>query len=183
MLILKLIALFVCTLFCVACEQQKDTFTDVRDNKVYKTVKIGEQVWLAENLKYNANESKCYDNQPANCDKYGRLYSWETAIKSCPSGWHLPSKAEWEVLMAIISDEEDDNEEDNFGVFALPSGYGYSSGYFYDLGNLSYWWSANEYDGYSTYRRHIYYTNEYADDDSYIKNLLRSVRCVQDMKK
>jgi len=113
----KFIAAFVCALFCVACEQQKDTFTDTRDSKVYKTVKIGEQVWLAENLNYNSNGSKCYDNKPANCDKYGRLYNWEMATKSCPSGWHLPNKAEWEVLMLVVGDEE---TEDMFSFFAMP---------------------------------------------------------------
>jgi len=176
----KFIAALVCILFCVACEQQKNTFTDTRDSKVYKTVKIGGQVWLAENLNYNASGSKCYDNKPDNCDKYGRLYSWETAMKSCPSGWHLPGSAELEVLMEMVGDEKNDTEEDKFGFFTLQGGYGYLSGYFYDINNFSYWWSTDEYGSYSTYRRHIYYNNEYTDDDSYIKSLLRSVRCVQD---
>jgi uncharacterized protein (TIGR02145 family) len=173
---IKIVAI-VCVLFCVACELQEGTFTDIRDAKIYKTVKIGKQVWFAENLNYEADGSKCYDNNPDNCDKYGRLYSWETAMKSCPNGWHLPSKAELEVLMAEVGDEK---AEDQFDFFALSGGYGYSSGYFYDLNNFSYWWSANEYDSYSAYRRRLYYTNEYSDDDSYIKNLLRSVRCLQD---
>ena len=174
----------VCTLFCVAAceqknEQQKNTFTDTRDGKIYKTVKIGKQVWMAENLNYNANGSKCYDNKTENCDKYGRLYNWEIAMKSCPSGWHLPSKAEWEVLTAAIGGEKNGNSEDKFGFSILPGGYGYSSGYFYDVGNLGYWWSASEHGSYSAYQQYIYYINEYADDDSYVKNLLRSVRCIQ----
>ena len=173
---IKITAL-VCALFCVACEQQKDTLTDTRDGKTYKIVKIGKQVWFAENLNYNANGSKCYDNKPVNCDKYGRLYSWETAMKSCPSGWHLPSKMEWEILAEIVGGEK---TEDTFNFFALPGGYGYSSGYFYDIGNLSYWWSTNEYGRYNAYRHQIYYVNDYADNDTYIKSLLRSVRCVQE---
>jgi len=182
--LIAVIAALVCTLFCIACEQQKGTqkptFTDTRDGKIYKTVKIGQQLWLAENLNYEASGSKCYDNNPANCDKYGRLYNWETAVKSCPSGWHLPDEAELEALITTVSDEKNDTEEDKFGLFALPGGYGFSSGYFYDVGNLSYWWSANEYSSYSTYRRHIYFSNEYTDDNSYIKSILRSVRCVQE---
>ncbi|MDR2583525.1 MAG: hypothetical protein LBC75_08610 [Fibromonadaceae bacterium] len=170
------IAILVCVLFCVACELQEGTFTDIRDSKVYKTIKIGEQVWFAENLNYEADGSKCYENKPANCDKYGRLYSWKTAMKSCPDGWHLPSKAEWEVLMESVVGEKTENQ---FDFFALSGGYGYSSGFFYDLGNLSYWWSANEYGSYSASRKNIYYINEYADDDSYVKNILRSVRCVK----
>jgi len=105
---MRKITIILALLCAAAFAQQKGSFTDPRDKKTYKTVKIGKQTWMAENLNYNAKGSKCYDNKPDNCEKYGRLYDWNEAVKACPKNWHLPTQAEWTELMNfLVSNKKD----------------------------------------------------------------------------
>jgi len=107
------------------------TITDKRNGQTYKTVKIGNQTWMAENLNYATGNSWCYGEGgkvevegtnfgqgfvlvtltgiqiEANCNKYGRLYDWTTAKTACPVGWHLPTQHEWEGVIRTVKRTHD----------------------------------------------------------------------------
>lgn len=84
------------------------SFTDLRDNMTYKTVEIGNQVWMAENLKYAPGSGNylAYDENQSNVSEYGYLYDWQTAQAVSPAGWHLPTETEWEILINFLGGDE-----------------------------------------------------------------------------
>jgi uncharacterized protein (TIGR02145 family) len=171
------------------------TFTDTRDGKTYKIVKIGSQTWFAENLNYAAEGSRCYEDSPDSCAKYGRLYSWEMALKVCPAGFHLPTREEWKTLADYAGGDstagkklksadgwdKNGNGTNEYGFSALPGG----SSAFRGTGDYGIWWSATElasFDWWSIYAFtwNLNYNNEYENLDVCHKIYSYSVRCVLD---
>jgi len=145
-----------------------DPTIDTRDGKEYKTTVIGTQIWMAENLNYNTTGSKCYSNDETNCATYGRLYGWTMAMELpttcnssicasqidtkhqgiCPSGWHLPSRTEWSVLMKFVNPScsatcnEAYSLNDDFSGRRM--GGKSQNGNFFEKDTYDYWWSSSE---------------------------------------
>jgi len=203
------------------------TFIDSRDSTTYNKVTIGTQTWMAENLNYNANGSKCYGDDTGGdsrsyCVKYGRLYNWDTAMNNsassdavpsgvqgvCPDGWHLPSRAEWNMLTTAVgggktagtklkaaigwndpAGTSGSNGTDDYGFSALPGGLA-EPGSFGSVGYRGYWWSATRYpktgeeSAYGLFMQSEYSNvNSITDNnsmDGHDKTDLYSVRCVKD---
>ena len=117
--------------------QQKGTMKDPRDGKTYKTVKIGDQVWMAENLAFkiteiNGNPGSTNDclifggnGKKANCKKYGRYYSaMAAATTACPDGWRLPGAAEFKKLLDYTGNSIDLKSKKGWITYQQPSGNG-----------------------------------------------------------
>jgi len=97
--------------------QKAGSFIDPRDNSVYQWVKIGSQVWMAENLRFKPEKgSWCWENQEENCKTLGRLYNWNTAMQSAPPGWHLPSDEEWKELEMTLGLTKEQADAEGFRV-------------------------------------------------------------------
>ena len=179
------------------------SFKDSRDGKVYKTVKIGDQVWMAQNLNYEMNESACYDDREQNCKKYGRLYTWNAAKFACPKGWHLPDTTEWMELFEDVGGYEiagkmlksknvwkgDNRGSDAYGFSALPAGQVMTRG-FWGLGITGGFWTSSTFMNRPTYQHvdpNIYiclatFFMDSAHKCSYTQeyNYGYSVRCIKD---
>ena len=170
------------------------TMTDSRDGQTYKTVTIGTQTWMAQNLNYETANSYCYDDNASNCTKYGRLYRWEAATTACPDGWHLPTKAEFETLFTAVGGQStagkvikstsgwkgSGNGTDAFAFSALPAGYRDDYGDYNYEGNNAYFWSSTELDSNLAYSMYLLYDDVNARLDVNFKDNGFSVRCLKD---
>ncbi|MCL1956816.1 MAG: hypothetical protein FWF63_05795 [Fibromonadales bacterium] len=169
----------------------EENFIDKRDKKKYRIVKIGRQIWMAENLNYDIQGSKCYD------ETYGRLYDWETAKKACPQGWHLPTDDEWKILanfaggiraagrkLKTTNGWTNNNGTDDYGFSALPGGDCNPNGNFSGVGDFGSWWADDEYDAKQAYNWYLdvhgFKYKAWYKDGYFDKSQLFSVRCIKD---
>jgi len=200
-LTVALIVIFILNSISEPIEEQSEEkpieyiyFTDMRDDKTYKTIVIGSLTWFAENLNYKAGNSWCYEDDEYNCKKYGRLYDWNTAKVVCPSGWHLPSRSEWNDMISAIGESDVGRKlkskngwnkvgkmgTDVYGFCALPGGRRFANGNFRLIGEAGNWWTSTECSSLEAYYRYMNANiNEVGESNYYRKVMGFSVRCVK----
>ena len=207
-----------------------EDLVDTRDGKSYATVQIGTQCWMAENLNIGTMingsgnqtdnstiEKYCYSNNTANCDVYGGLYQWDEMMQYvttegtqgiCPTGWHLPTDAEWMTLEEKVESitgvnwnttgwrgtdaggnlketgtthwsSPNTGATNSSGFTGLPGGY-CDSGGFYNLGDSNSWWSSTENSSTNAWNRYLRHDNDKVHRGIDVKMRGFSVRCVRD---
>ncbi len=168
---------------------------DTREGQSYATVKIGDQIWMAENLNYDAGEySHMYESFEIE-GNYGRLYDWETACYVCLGGWHLPTSYEWDELSDYLGAGAGGKMKEtgstlwyspnigatnSSGFTALPGGM-CNEDHVYGFTMTAYFWSAKE--SWTSYYDAIYYFLYHSDSilfkSANSKDYGRSVRCIK----
>ena len=182
----------------------RGTLYDERDGKTYKTIGVMTQMWMAENLDYDITGSEdyygksyCYKDEPDSCAIDGRLYTWFAATNVmklgvgngkvifmpslydiCPTGWHLPSKEEWQTALWAFKKKN----ENRFGFGIDHSTHGrFANGNYIEWYYFSGFWSSTRTDENSAYIMEYYpYNDETLSIRSYDMDYAFSVRCVKD---
>ena len=171
------------------------------EDEDYKLTTIGGQEWFSQNLRHRNGSSWCPEKDKANCEKYGRLYDWNSAMTACPKGYHLPTDDEWAKLIAAAGGSETagkklksasgwkesgwnygGNGTDDYGFSALPGGSRLANGtYGGTAGKFGYWWTATESGGDRAYFRSMLYTSDEAGGGkTNDKGNGFAVRCLRD---
>lgn len=144
----KVLSFYVFITIMGSLSAQK-TFTDNRDGNVYRTINISGVTWMAENLKYRANEgASFFDNNSDNISDYGVLYDWKTATTACPAGWRLPSGSDFRALANYYEQKGTwgKNSSDSISFGLQLGGMLDYEGTFSEIGESCYFWTSTEYD-------------------------------------
>lgn len=165
---------------------------DIRDGSEYKTVKIGNRVWTAENMRFNTNDGGSYFNTRNPKPIYGRHYTWTSAQKVCPSGWHLPTDDDWRELVSHLGPDaaaplkagdswnNGGNGTNESGFAAYPAGFFSMSTRSFDfVGDQASFWTATEYFGPDAYAYVFNHSDKAPRRVSQAKTMGNSCRCVQ----
>lgn len=166
---------------------------DNRDNHEYRTIQIGDQLWMAENLNYMTySGSWCHNDSIENCEKQGRIYDWYTAQTICPAGWSLPSGEDWDELIAFVGENPSDklrslsgwnsdlNGSDTYGLNVMPAGYRHDYGAFAASDSYAYFWSTDIYSEMMAWSRLMSYDRPEVKTNFLNKGNAFSVRCLRD---
>ena len=167
-------------------------YLDERDSLVYRTVQIGEQVWMAQNLNHYTVNSYCYADKDINCLSYGRLYDWQSAHSICPEGWHLPDTLDFGILRDYAIENNGGigvgaslmhGKSDKFGFSSLAHG-GYKPGKDGICGDndADFFWTTIETADKNNYAevRGFRSKKDYMIYSSLKKTWYLSVRCIKD---
>ena len=174
---------------------------DSHDGQVYKYVTIGNgafrRTWMAENLNRETSNSYCYGDKKEHCEKYGRLYTWAAAADAgtCPDGWRLPLKEDFELLFDFVDDSTTVGEKlrstsgwngvqgtDDYGFNALPSGSKFSGNYNYGAGTANpqaAFWTSSELSSERAYSMSLNGRDKKAALNKDPQTDALSVRCVK----
>jgi len=175
-------------------------FTDGRDGTTYPTVQIGSQCWLKKNMTVEVSDhSWCYENDPGNCETYGRLYDYQGALEACPGGWHLPSDAEWMELINYLGGEavagrklketgyehwgmpNPNTNESGFTALGTGSSWLATGWRYYDnITEVTAYFSTTSYDNDNNWGIGLEYTANYVSHYKINKNNGNPVRCLKD---
>ncbi len=134
-------------------QDNQEILTDI-DGNTYKVIRLGDQVWMAENLRVtkdrdgNPIQSYCFSDEKSNCEKLGHLYTWDVALKVSPNGWHLPSNEEWQVLIDHLGGESEAGQKllvgNSSGFDALLAGAADFRGHYLYLEEYAIFWTSTE---------------------------------------
>jgi uncharacterized protein (TIGR02145 family) len=160
---------------------------DTRDNQNYSTVKVGSQIWIAENLKYPIPGSRCLEIlNLANCETFGRYYDWNAALKACPAGWRLPTLSDWEGLSNYLGGNKKAFEEivegGNSGLNLKFGGLIIKNGTTLNIGEFGYFWTSTS-DPVSADKSYCIWLNSYENSTLHFssqKSVMRNVRCIKE---
>lgn len=176
----------------VCPESGRGTFIDERDGQEYRYTTIGDQVWMAQSLSYEAAGSFCYDSLPENCEKYGRLYLGKNLDQLCPAGWRMPKSNDYDNLLITVDNRmnvlsagyweniQDTINTNKCGMSLRAGGFAYLTESRNENNDVSFW--TNESDG-SDYFYTLYVCYNYMSVSSLghsIETMKYYIRCIKE---